>query len=90
MNKAELVNSLAETTGLTKTKTNEVIDSLVSIITETLKSGKKVTLVGFGTFTTTQREARKGRNPKTGETLDIPSKRVAKFRAGSELTKSVN
>jgi DNA-binding protein HU-beta len=90
MNKAELVNSLAETTGLTKTKTNEVIDSLVSIITETLKSGEKVTLVGFGTFTTTQREARKGRNPKTGETLDIPSKRVAKFRAGSELTKSVN
>jgi DNA-binding protein HU-beta len=90
MNKADLVNSLAEKTGLTKTKTNEVIDSLVSIITETLKSGDKVTLVGFGTFTTTQREARKGRNPKTGETLEIPSKRVAKFRAGSELTKSVN
>jgi DNA-binding protein HU-beta len=90
MNKAELVNSLAERTGLTKTKSNEVVDTLVSVISETLKDGDKVTLVGFGTFTTTQRDARKGRNPKTGETLEIPAKRVAKFKPGSELTKSVN
>lgn len=90
MNKADLVNSLAEKTGLTKTKSNEVIDAIVSSISEALKSGDKVTLVGFGTFTTTQRDARKGRNPKTGETLEIPAKRVAKFRAGTELTKTVN
>ena len=90
MNKAELVNSLAERTGLTKTKSNEVVDTLVSVISETWKDGDKVTLVGFGTFTTTQRDARKGRNPKTGETLEIPAKRVAKFKPGSELTKSVN
>jgi DNA-binding protein HU-beta len=90
MNKADLVNSLAEKTGLTKTKSNEVIDAIVSTISEALKSGDKVTLVGFGTFTTTQRDARKGRNPKTGETLEIPAKRVAKFKAGTELTKTVN
>ncbi len=90
MNKADLVNSLAEKTGLTKTKSNEVIDTLVSVISESLSKGEKVTLVGFGTFTTSQRDARKGRNPKTGETVDIPSKIVAKFKPGSELTKSVN
>lgn len=90
MNKADLVNSMAEKTGLTKTKSNEVIDVIVSTISEALKSGDKVTLVGFGTFTTTQRDARKGRNPKTGETIEIPAKRVAKFKAGTDLTKSVN
>jgi DNA-binding protein HU-beta len=90
MNKSDLVNSIAEKSGLTKTKSNEVVDVIVSTISEALKSGDKVTLVGFGTFTTTQRDARKGRNPKTGETLDIPAKRVAKFKAGTELTKNVN
>jgi DNA-binding protein HU-beta len=90
MNKADLVNSLSEKTGLTKTKSNEVVDAIVSTITESLRNGEKVTLVGFGTFTTSKKEARKGRNPKTGETLEIPAKTVAKFKAGSELTKSVN
>jgi DNA-binding protein HU-beta len=90
MNKADLVNSISEKTGLTKTKSNEVVDSIVSTITESLRNGEKVTLVGFGTFTTSKKEARKGRNPKTGETLEIPAKTVAKFKAGSELTKSVN
>lgn len=90
MNKADLVNSLSTKTGLTKTKSNEVVDAIVSTITESLRNGEKVTLVGFGTFTTSKKEARKGRNPKTGETLEIPAKTVAKFKAGSELTKSVN
>lgn len=90
MNKADLVNSISEKTGLTKSKTSEVVDALVSSITESLKNGEKVTLVGFGTFATTKKEARKGRNPKTGETIEIPSKTVAKFKAGSELSKSVN
>ena len=90
MNKADLINSLSEKTGLTKTKTNEVVDALITTITETLKSGDKVTLVGFGTFNTTQRNSRKGRNPKTGEVIEIPSKKVARFKAGSELTKKVN
>jgi DNA-binding protein HU-beta len=90
MNKADLVNSISEQTGLTKTKSNQVVDALTSVITETLSKGEKVTLVGFGTFTTTDRNARKGRNPKTGEVIEIPAKTVAKFKAGSELTKNVN
>ena len=90
MNKADLVNSISEKTGLTKSKTNEVVDAFVSSITEALKNGERVTLVGFGTFATTKKEARKGRNPKTGETIEIQSKTVAKFKAGSELSKSVN
>lgn len=90
MNKADLVNSLSEKTGLTKTKSNQAIDALVETISEALKGGDKVTLVGFGTFTTSQKEARMGRNPKTGESLEIPAKRVAKFKPGTELSKSVN
>ena len=90
MNKADLVNSISEKTGLTKSKTNEVVDAFVSSITEALKNGEKVTLVGFGTFATTKKEARKGRNPKTGETIENQSKTVAKFKAGSELSKSGN
>jgi DNA-binding protein HU-beta len=90
MNKADLVNSISEQTGLTKTKSNQILDVMTSIITEALSKGDKVTLVGFGTFTTTERQARKGRNPKTGEVIDIPAKRVAKFKAGSSLTNTVN
>ena len=90
MNKADLVNSISEQTGLTKTKSSQVVDAITSVIAETLSKGEKVTLVGFGTFTTTDRNARKGRNPKTGEVIEIPAKRVAKFKAGSDLTKNVN
>jgi DNA-binding protein HU-beta len=90
MNKTDLVNQIAKKTGLTKSKSNEVIDAFVSSVTESLTEGEKVTLVGFGTFTTSKREARKGRNPKTGEVIDIPSKTVARFKAGSELSKNVN
>lgn len=90
MNKADLVNQISEQAGLTKTKSNQVLDVITSVIAETLSKGEKVTLVGFGTFTTTERGARKGRNPKTGEVIEIPAKRVARFKAGSELTKNVN
>ena len=90
MNKADLVNSLSEKTGLTKTKSNQAIYELFETISEALKSGDKVTLVGFGTFKTSQKETRMGRNPKTGESLEIPAKRVAKFKPGPDLSKSVN
>jgi DNA-binding protein HU-beta len=90
MNKADLVNSISEHSGLTKTKSNQVLDAITSIITDALAKGDKVTLVGFGTFTTSERKARKGRNPKTGEVIEIPAKRVAKFKAGSSLTETVN
>ena len=90
MNKTELANSIAKETGLSKSKSNEVINAFVSAVSESLSKGEKVTLVGFGTFTTSQREARKGRNPKTGEIIKISAKTVARFKAGSDLSKSVN
>ncbi len=90
MNKTDLVNAIAKETGLSKVKSGEALDAFVTAVSESLKKGDKVTLVGFGTFTTSKREARKGRNPKTGEVINIPGKRVAKFKAGSELSKSVN
>jgi DNA-binding protein HU-beta len=90
MNKTELANSIAKETGLSKSKSNEVITAFVSAVTESLSKGEKVTLVGFGTFTTSKREARKGRNPKTGEVINISAKTVARFKAGSDLSKNVN
>lgn len=90
MNKTDLVNSIAKETGLSKTKSNEVVDAFVNAVSESLKNGEKVTLVGFGTFATTERSARKGRNPKSGEIIDIPAKTVARFKAGTSLNKHVN
>jgi len=90
MNKADLVNSIAKQTGLSKSKSSEVVDTFVSVVSESLSKGEKVTLVGFGTFTTSRREARRGRNPKTGEVINISAKTVARFKAGSDLSKSVN
>jgi DNA-binding protein HU-beta len=90
MNKSDLINELASNTGLTKTKAGEVIDSLTESMKTALSNGDKVTLVGFGSFTSSKRKARKGRNPKTGAVISIPEKVVVKFRSGSYLTESVN
>jgi DNA-binding protein HU-beta len=90
MNKADLVNEISSRTGLTKSKSSEVIDSITESIQDSLTRGEKVTLVGFGTFDTITRKARKGRNPKTGEELNIPEKRAARFKAGSGLSNVVN
>jgi len=90
MNKAELVEAVSRETGLTKAKSGEVVATVVNAITEALKNGEKVSLVGFGTWSTTERPERKGRNPKTGEEITIPAKTVAKFKAGNELNKNVN
>jgi DNA-binding protein HU-beta len=85
MNKAELVSKIAEDAGITKSQAATALDSFVEGVTKTLKSGDRVTLVGFGTFSVTKRAARKGRNPATGETIKIKAKKVAKFKAGKEL-----
>jgi DNA-binding protein HU-beta len=90
MNKADLINEIANSTGLTKTKASETIDAMVSAIETALSKGDKVTLVGFGTWETSSRQARKGRNPKTGAEISIPAKKVARFRAGSKLSQKVN
>jgi DNA-binding protein HU-beta len=85
MNKAELVAKISEDAELSKTQANAVLDSFIEAVTKTLKSGGKVTLVGFGTFSVTKRAARTGRNPQTGATIKIKAKKVAKFKAGKEL-----
>lgn len=90
MNKADLINSISEKTGLTKTKSNQVLNTLIESITESLTNGDKVSLVGFGTFTVSDRNPRQGRNPKTGELIDIPAKRVARFKPGTVLTGELN
>lgn len=86
MNKAELIAQLAEDAGITKVQANAALDSFVDTVTKTLKKGDKVTLVGFGTFSVSKRAARMGRNPQTGAAIKIKAKKVAKFKAGKELS----
>lgn len=86
MNKAELISQMADESGITKTQANAAIDSFVGAITKTLKKGDKVTLVGFGTFSVSKRAARNGRNPQTGEVIKIKARKVARFKAGKELS----
>ncbi|MGB4770160.1 MAG: HU family DNA-binding protein [Chitinophagaceae bacterium] len=86
MNKAELISKIAEDAGVTKSQANEALDSFIEAVTKTLKGGGKVTLVGFGTFSVTKRAARNGRNPQTGAVIKIKAKKVARFKAGKELT----
>ncbi len=86
MNKAELIAKIADDAGITKTQANATLDSFIEAVTKTLKSGNKVTLVGFGTFSVSKRAARNGRNPQTGAVIKIKAKKVAKFKAGKELS----
>jgi len=85
MNKTELVTSVSESSNLSKKDVQAVVDGVLAAIENSLKNGEKVALVGFGTFETVKREARTGRNPKTGLALEIPSKTVPKFSAGKAL-----
>ena len=86
MNKAELVAKIAEDAGITKSQANGALDSFIEAVTKTLKAGGKVTLVGFGTFSVSKRNARTGRNPQTGAVIKIKAKKVARFKAGKELS----
>ena len=86
MNKAELIAKIADDAGITKTQANTTLDSFVEAVTKTLKGGGKVTLVGFGPFSVSKRAARNGRNPQTGEVIKIKARKVAKFKAGKELS----
>lgn len=90
MNKAELVAKIAEDAGISKTQANAAVDSFTDAVAKTLKKGDSVTLVGFGTFSVSKRAARTGRNPQTGAAIKIKAKKVAKFKAGAELAKTVN
>ena len=90
MNKAHLVERAAASAGITKAQAGSAIDACIEAVTNALKKGERVTLVGFGTFSTSARKARTGRNPQTGKPIKIAAKRVAKFSAGAELKKAVN
>jgi DNA-binding protein HU-beta len=89
MNKGDLVNKIAGEAGVSKAKAGAALDSLINGITGTLRKKGRVTLVGFGTFSTSQRKARTGRNPQTGAPLKIAGKRIAKFSAGARLKAAV-
>ncbi|HEY0298028.1 MAG TPA: HU family DNA-binding protein [Arachidicoccus sp.] len=89
MNKAEVVAKIAEDAGITKTQANAALDSFTTTVQKVLKSGDKVTLVGFGTFSVTKRAARTGRNPQTGAPLKIKAKKVARFKAGKDLSSKI-
>jgi DNA-binding protein HU-beta len=90
MNKGDLINKIAEEANLTKAQASDALNAVLGGVTETLKGGGKVTLVGFGTFSVNHREARTGRNPQSGASINIPAKNVVKFKPGKELSDSVN
>ncbi|MGL5684141.1 MAG: HU family DNA-binding protein [Marinifilaceae bacterium] len=85
MNKAQLIDAMAEKSGLTKAESKKALEAFMETVAETLKNDDKVALVGFGTFSVTERPERQGRNPQTGGTITIAAKKVVKFKAGAEL-----
>jgi DNA-binding protein HU-beta len=89
MNKQDLVAKIAQDTGATKTSAAAAVDSLLESITRALKKGEAITFVGFGTFKTSQRRARVSRNPRTGDAIQIPKRRVVRFTAGKTLKTAV-
>jgi len=90
MNKGDLIDAVAEATGLSKADSTKAVDAVVNSITATLKQGDQVSLVGFGTFSVKHRAARAGRNPRTGETIQIAASNAPGFKAGKALKDAVN
>jgi DNA-binding protein HU-beta len=89
MTKAELIASIGKEAKISKASAEKAINAFTSAVTKALKKGDKLTLTGFGTFSIAKRKARIGRNPQTGKEIKIPAARVAKFKAGNLLKKSV-
>lgn len=85
MNKNELISAIAENAGLTKVDAKKALDGFISVTTDALKKGEKIALIGFGTFDVVERRARVGLNPKTKEKIQIPAKKVIKFKPGADL-----
>ena len=90
MNKTELVAAIAEKTGLTKKDAEGAVKAFTDTVAEQLKAGDKIQLVGFGTFEVAERAARTGKNPQTGEAINIPASKAPKFKAGKALKDTVN
>ncbi|MCE3295916.1 MAG: HU family DNA-binding protein [Bacteroidota bacterium] len=90
MNKAELIDAIASASGLTKADAKRALDGFVDATSSALKTGDRISLVGFGSFSVSKREARTGRNPQTGKEIKIAAKNVVRFKAGADLTDKVN
>ena len=90
MNKTEMIAYVADAAGMSKAETGRAVEAVIAGITETLAAGESVVLTGFGSFAVSQRAARTGRNPKTGEPVDVPASNAPKFKAGSMLKTAVN
>lgn len=90
MNKGDLINKIAEGANISKAQASDALNAVLEGIEGALKGGDKVTLIGFGTFSVSRRDARTGRNPQTGESIKIAAKNVVKFKPGKELSDSVN
>ena len=89
MNKAQLIDAMANGAGLTKADAKKALDAFVGATSDALKGGDRVALIGFGSFSVTERGERTGRNPQTGKEITIPAKKVVKFKAGAELSDAV-
>lgn len=89
MNKTDLINNISEKSGLAKKDVESVLNGFLGEVTDALKDGKKVQLIGFGTFETRERAGRTGRNPQTGKAIEIPASTVPAFKAGSKLKEAV-
>lgn len=90
MNKAELVDAVADSANLSKAEAGRAVDAVVEAVTRALRQGQQVSVVGFGTFSVKHRAARSGRNPRTGETINIAASNVPGFKAGKALKDAVN
>ncbi len=90
MNKADVVGKMAGAAGISKNQANKALGAMLGGVTNALKKGDRVAFVGFGTFSTSMRQARNGRNPQTGKPIRIAARRVARFSAGAGLKKAVN
>ncbi len=89
MNKAELIDKISKDAEITKVQANAALDSFTNAVVTTLKKGDRVTLVGFGTFSVSERAARNGRNPQTGAVIKIKARKVPKFKAGKEFSTKI-
>jgi DNA-binding protein HU-beta len=89
MTKAELIEKIADKAKISKKAANVALNTFVSSVTQALKKGDRVALVGFGTFSVSKRKARTARNPRTGETINVPARKAPKFKAGRELKNAV-
>jgi DNA-binding protein HU-beta len=90
MNKTDLINKVAEATQMTKKDAAKSVEAVFNAITDALRAGEKVQLIGFGNFEVKERAPRKGRNPQTGEEIEIPATKVPSFKAGKQLKEEVN